>query len=119
MKPFTVKKLTALIVTAMEELKAFNIQVLDVTSLTSITDVMIVASGRSNRQVKAIADKVLEKLKEARVSTLGVEGEQEAEWILVDAGDVVVHIMQPPTRTYYQLEKLWNMEELAGNTPTV
>lgn len=119
MKPLTVKKLTALIVAAMEELKAFNIQVLDVTSLTSITDVMIVASGRSNRQVKAIAEKVLEKLRAAGIPTLGVEGEQEAEWILVDAGDVVVHIMQPPTRTYYQLEKLWNTKELASNTPAV
>ena len=119
MKPLTVKKLTALIVAALEELKAFNIQALDVTSLTSITDVMIIASGRSNRQVKAIADKVLEKLKEAGISTLGIEGEQEAEWILVDAGDAVVHIMQPATRTYYQLEKLWDAGELASNTTTV
>ncbi|MBF8270042.1 MAG: Iojap-related protein [Gammaproteobacteria bacterium] len=119
MKPLTIKKLTALIVAALEELKAYNIQVLDVTSLTSITDVMIIASGRSNRQVRAIADKVLEKLRAAGISTLGIEGEQEAEWILVDAGDAVIHIMQPVTRTYYQLEKLWNTKELSSNTTTI
>ena len=119
MKPLTVKKLTVLIVDALEELKAFNIQVLDVTSLTSITDVMIIASGRSNRQVKSIAENVQKKLRAAGVATLGIEGEQEAEWILVDVGDVIVHIMQPATRTYYQLEKLWNTKELASNTPGV
>ena len=112
----TTKKLTDLVIAALEDLKAFNIQTLDVTALTSITDVMIIASGRSNRQVKALADKVKEKIKEAGLSVLGIEGELEAEWVLVDAGDVVVHIMQPATRAYYQLEKLWSTETSASNT---
>ena len=118
MKPLTTKKITALIVDALEELKAFNIQVLDVTSLTSITDVMIIASGRSNRQVKSLAEKVQEQLKAAGLTVLGIEGETEAEWVLVDAGDAVVHIMQPATRTYYQLEKLWDAETAASKNTT-
>ena len=119
MKPLTIKKLTALIVDALEEMKAYNILVLDVSTLTTITDVMIIASGRSNRQVKSIAEKVQEKLSEAGVATLGMEGEQEAEWILVDVGDVVVHIMQPATRTYYQLEKLWDVDNVATDTSSL
>jgi len=111
----TTKKLTDLIIAALEDLKAFNIQTLDVTTLTSITDIMIIASGRSNRQVKALADKLQEKIKEAGLTVLGIEGEQEAEWVLVDAGDVIVHIMLPATRAYYQLEKLWSTEMFAGN----
>ena len=119
MKPLDAKQIAALAVTALEELKAINIQVLDVTSLTSITDIMIIASGRSNRQVKALADKVQEMIKQAGIPVLGVEGQQDAEWILVDIGDVIVHIMQPATRTYYQLEKLWNVEEAANDKSSI
>ena len=119
MKQIKPEKICAIIVSALEDLKAHNIQVLDVTSLTSITDIMIIASGRSNRQVKALSDKVQEKVKQAGIQVRGVEGEQDAEWILVDVGDVIVHIMQPATRTYYQLEKLWNIEAAAKDKTSV
>jgi len=87
-----------------------DIQVFDVTKLTSITDRMIVASGRSDRQVKSLAAKLIASAKEQGVKPVGVEGEQKGDWILVDLGDVIAHIMHPTTRTYYQLEKLWSEE---------
>lgn len=102
-------KLTDLVVEALDDLKGQQIKVLDVHGLTTITDRMIVASGRSDRQVKALANSVVEKAKAAGVSPRGVEGDREGEWILVDLGDVVVHVMQPQARAFYQLEKLWNM----------
>jgi ribosome-associated protein len=105
------KQLTDLVVAALEEIKAKDIVVLDVSKLTSITDVMVIASGTSNRQVKALADNVVEKAKAAGHRPLSMEGEREAEWILVDLADVVVHVMLPATRDFYQLEKLWGMEE--------
>lgn len=111
----TSEKISKLVLATLEDLKAINIQTLNVTSLTSITDIMIIASGRSNRQVKALAAKVTENVKTAGISLLGIEGEQQAEWILVDIGDVIVHIMQPATRTYYQLEKLWDTKESSSN----
>lgn len=92
---------------ALESVKADDIRTLDVRGLTAITDFMIVASGRSNRQVQAMADKVVEAAKAAGVRPLGVEGQQQGEWVLIDLGDVVVHAMQPATRDFYQLEKLW------------
>lgn len=119
MKPLTSEQISAIAVAALEELKAINIQVLDVTSLTSITDIMIIASGRSNRQVRALADKVQEMAKQAGIRVLGIEGEQDAEWILVDIGDVIVHIMQPATRTYYQLEKLWGAEQITKDKSSI
>jgi ribosome-associated protein len=76
--------------------------------MTSITDYMIVASGRSNRQVRALADKVVEATATVGVKPLGIEGQEPGEWILIDLGDVVVHTMQPATRDFYQLEKLWS-----------
>jgi len=103
----SLKKQRELIVSALEDMKAVDIKVLDVRKLTSITDLMIVASGRSNRQVRAIAEKVSETAKANKLDVLGMEGGQEAEWVLVDLGDIVVHVMQPAIRDYYQLEKLW------------
>lgn len=100
--------LTSLVVDALEELKAQDIVQLNVAELTSVTDMMIVASGTSSRHVNAIANNVVEKLKGAGVPPLGVEGRNGAEWVLVDAGDVVVHVMQPETRKLYDLEKLWS-----------
>ena len=96
-----------LVVAALEELKALDISVVDVRGQTSFTDFMVVASGRSDRQVKALAHKVTAAAKEQGVDVLGVEGEREGEWALVDLNDVVVHVMQPRVREFYQLEKLW------------
>jgi len=86
-----------------------DIQVIDVSAVTTITDRMIIASGRSSRQVKSLADKVVAVAKEQGVQPLGVEGEN-GEWVLVDLGYVIAHLMHPTTRAYYQLEKLWSEE---------
>ena len=96
------------LVTALEDLKARDIKVLDVKNLTSITDNMIIASGRSNRQVRALAEKIMETAKLNQTQVLGTEGQEQGEWVLIDLGDVVVHVMQPAIRDYYQLEKLWS-----------
>jgi ribosome-associated protein len=94
-------------VTALEDIKARDIAVLDVRKLTSLYDTLVIASAESNRQVKALASHVRDKLKEGGATILGVEGEDTGEWVLVDAGDIVVHIMQPAVRAYYNLEELW------------
>jgi ribosome-associated protein len=94
-------------VDALEDIKARNITVLDVRKLTSLYDTLIIATAESSRQVKALSEHVREALKTAGASIIGVEGEQSGEWVLVDAGDIVVHIMQPATRAYYNLEELW------------
>ena len=94
-------------VTALEDIKARDIVVLDVRKLTSLDDTLIVASGESARQVKALAHNVRDKLKAAGADIVGVEGEDAGEWVLVDAGDIVVHVMQPAVRAYYNLEELW------------
>lgn len=94
-------------VSALEDIKAHDITVLDVRKLTSLYDTLIVASAESNRQVKALANHVRDKLKDAGATIIGVEGEETGEWVLVDAGDIVVHIMQPAVRAYYNLEELW------------
>lgn len=103
------EELKAVVVAALEELKGHDIQVLDVQDLTDMTDYMIVASGASSRQLKALADEVMEKCKAAGHRPLGVEGQLQGEWILVDLGDVVVHIMSSQVRAFYMLEKLWSV----------
>ena len=100
-------KLQEVAVAALEDIKARDIEVIDVRPQTSLYDTMVVASADSNRQVKALAGHVRDKLKEAGAPILGVEGESVGEWILVDAGDIVVHVMQPAVRSYYNLEELW------------
>jgi len=96
-----------LVITALEDIKAHDIQAIDVRKLTSIFDWIIVASADSARQTKALARHVRDSLKEAGSSIVGTEGEDSGEWILVDAGDVVAHVMQPAVRQYYNLEELW------------
>jgi len=104
----TTKTLIPLLIEAMVDIKARDIITIDVKNISSVTDYMIIASGMSNRQVSAIAKNVADKGKNAGSRPLGMEGEREGEWVLVDFGDVVVHIMQPETREFYQLEKLWS-----------
>lgn len=100
-------KLQQAAVAALEDIKARDIEVIDVRRQTSLYDTMVIASADSNRQVKALAHHVRDKLKEAGAPILGVEGEEVGEWVLVDAGDIVVHVMQPAVRAYYNLEELW------------
>jgi len=102
-------ELTRVAIAALEDIKAKDIAVLDVRHLTTLFDTMVVASGDSSRQVKALADHVSEKIKEAGGDILGKEGERASEWVLVDAGDVVVHVMHPTARQYYNLEELWDV----------
>jgi ribosome-associated protein len=96
---------------ALEDLKATDIVELDVRNMTSVTDIMIIASGTSSQHVKSLANAVVTACKKAGVAALGVEGEREGEWVLVDLADVVVHVMQPRIREFYALEKLWAMTE--------
>ncbi len=91
----------------LEDMKALQITSLYVTPLTSVADWMIICTGTSSRHVKAIADKLVEVMKHQGYQPLGVEGEQEAEWVLVDLNTVIVHIMQSQTREFYALERLW------------
>jgi ribosome-associated protein len=101
--------LRKLVMTALEDLKAEDIVEMDVHDKTSVTDYVVIASGTSNRHVKSIAGNVVAETKQAGYRTLGVEGEDEAEWVLVDLGDVVVHVMQPKVRDFYDLESLWQV----------
>jgi len=93
---------------ALADIKAVNVLRLDVRSLTGIADYMIIASGTSSRHVKALADNVVVKSKEAGFKPLGVEGERDSDWILVDLAGVIVHVMLPATRSFYDLERLWS-----------
>ena len=95
------------VLAALDEMKARNVTTLDVRAMTSVADDMVIASGTSSRHVKSLADTVVDKAKKAGFAPLGTEGTQTAEWILVDLGDVIVHIMQPAAREYYDLERLW------------
>lgn len=92
---------------ALEDLKARDVVVLDVRDSSSVTDYMILASGTSSRQVVALARHLQDELKQQGVQALGVEGQSSGEWVLVDLGDLVVHIMLPQTREFYDLERLW------------
>ncbi len=105
-----VEKLKQLACHALDDVKALDVKVMDVQGVTSVMDYMIIATGTSNRHVKSLADKLLEKAREQEVRPLGIEGQQQAEWILVDLGDIVVHIMQPDIRAIYNLESLWDPE---------
>lgn len=101
------QSLKATILNALNNMKALNISALAVKEITDITDHMIIATGTSNRHVKSISEAVLEASKKLDHQPIGVEGEKEAEWILIDLGDIIVHVMSPSSREFYQLEKLW------------
>lgn len=109
-------ELLKLVLNALEDLKAQNIQVLDVHDLTTITERMVICSGTSSRQVKALADNLVTEAKQHGHAPLGVEGGDSAEWILVDLGDVVVHVMHVQARMFYQLEKLWDVKQVEANS---
>lgn len=99
--------LEKLVLAALEDMKAVNVKLLDVRGQTDITDAMIVASGNSDRHVRAIADRVIEKTREAGRRPLGVEGTRDNEWVLVDLQDLLLHVMLPRVREFYAIEQLW------------
>jgi ribosome-associated protein len=103
-----IRKLQKIAVEALADIKGEDIEVIDTRKLTSLFDRIVVASGNSNRQVKALARNVHDKVKEAGGQVVGMEGEQTGEWVLVDLGDIVVHVMQPAVRAHYNLEELWS-----------
>ena len=105
------EELVKIAVAALEDLKAQDITTIDVRGKTSITDFMVIASGTSSRQVKALVDNVLEKVKEQGIRPLGSEGLEGGEWALLDLGDIVVHVMQVATRPFYDLQRLWQGAE--------
>ena len=113
-----VEQLRDLVIKVLDDMKAQDIKVIDVRGKTSITDIMVIASGTSGRHVKSIAETVAFQAKEAGASPLGSEGTNEGEWALVDLNDVVVHVMQPKVRDFYQLERLWEMDTPDGDTLT-
>jgi ribosome-associated protein len=96
-----------LILARLDDMKAEDITTIDLIGKSTIADAMVVTSGRSNRHVSAIADRVLEGLKAAGISDARVEGKTTADWVLIDAGDVIVHVFRPEVRTFYNLEKMW------------
>ncbi len=100
-----------LVVDALDDLKAVNTVTLEVSTLTDVMDYLVIASGNSNRHVKSLADNVCLQAKKEGMRPLGVEGESAGEWVLVDFGDVVVHVMLPATRDFYDLERLWAVHD--------
>ncbi len=107
-----IKKLQSLVIDALEDVKAQDIRAYDTVHLTSLFDRLAIASGTSNRQTKALAASVRDKVKENGGSIVSIEGEDTGEWVLVDLGDMVVHIMQPAIRAYYRLEEIWGDKEI-------
>ena len=109
------EQLHSLVIDTLNEMKAQDILVIDVTGKTSITDVMIIASGTSSRHVKSIAEAVAFKSKLAGLTPLGTEGVQDGEWALVDLNGIIVHVMQAKVRDFYQLERLWQGDNVASD----
>lgn len=101
------RKLQRVVVDALEDVKAQDIKVFNTTGLTDLFDRVVIATGTSNRQTRALASRVCERVRERGGQVLSVEGEETGEWVLVDLGDVVVHVMQPAIRAYYNLEEIW------------
>lgn len=117
-KKASVKKLLTSVIGSLEDDKAVEINTIDLKNKSSIADFMVVASGRSSRQVAAIAAHLVQRLKQEKLAVPLIEGLPQADWVLIDAGDVIVHVFRPEVRDYYSLEKMWsadfNAEEGAG-----
>ncbi|MGB0127328.1 MAG: ribosome silencing factor [Rhodocyclaceae bacterium] len=109
-----VRMLQQIVVNALEDIKAHDIEVIDTTLLTSLFDSIVVASADSGRQTKALARHLQDRVAEAGGDVIGVEGEETGDWVLVDLGDIVVHIMQPAVRSYYKLEELWSIAPMSA-----
>ncbi|MDM8566258.1 ribosome silencing factor [Candidatus Halobeggiatoa sp. HSG11] len=110
-----IEQLLSIVKDALADKKAHDIEVLDVRNQSSITDFMVIATGNTSRQVVALAQHIVEKAKSYGQKPLGEEGSNVGEWVLVDLGDIIVHIMQPETRDFYQLEKLWSEANTVSN----
>jgi len=106
-----IAQLEKIVIAALEEIKGRDIEVINTAKQTPLFERIIVAGGDSNRQVRSLAQNVREKVKAAGVNIISTEGEENGEWVLVDLGDIVVHIMQPAIRNYYNLEELWRSKE--------
>ncbi|MGL4409703.1 MAG: ribosome silencing factor [Zoogloea sp.] len=104
-----INTLSKIAVDALEDIKGDQIEIIDTSKVTALFERIIIASGTSNRQVRALANNVHDKVKEAGGEVLSIEGEDTGEWVLVDLGDIVVHVMQPAVRAYYNLEELWQV----------
>ncbi|OHC62873.1 MAG: ribosome silencing factor [Rhodocyclales bacterium RIFCSPLOWO2_02_FULL_63_24] len=104
-----IRKLQKIAVAALEDIKGKDIEVLNTSKLSALFDRVVIATGDSNRHVKSMARNVHDKVKEAGGEVIGIEGEESGEWVLVDLGDIVVHVMQPAVRAYYNLEELWKV----------
>ncbi len=104
-------ELKVLVLNAVEDLKAFDINFVDVQGRSSVTDVLLFASGRSDRHVKSIANNIIVEAKKSGIQPLGVEGLNTGDWVLVDLGDIVAHIMLPQVRDYYGIEQMWEADE--------
>lgn len=105
------------VVAALDDMKAVNVKVMDVRKVTDVADCMVLASGNSDRHVRSIADKVVEKAKAGGFRPMGVEGERDGEWVLVDLNDVIVHVMLPRVREFYGLEGLWDVSPSRPGRP--
>lgn len=112
-----VEALTQLVLTSLEDDKAEDIQAIDIHGKSSFADMLVVASGRSARHVSALADHLMRKLKDAGVKQVRVEGLPQADWVLVDSGDIVIHLFRPEVRAFYNIEKIWAVS--AGPAPLV
>ncbi|MCZ6501410.1 MAG: ribosome silencing factor [Gammaproteobacteria bacterium] len=112
-------ELKNLVIRALEDVKGEEIVCLDISEITDIADYMVVTSGNSNRQVKALVDSVLEEARNTGFKPLGVEGQEQGEWVLIDLTDVIVHVMLPKVRDFYDLESLWSMSpsQTEGSAP--
>ena len=109
----SVEALQQRVVDSLEDMKGVDLRVMDVREMTTVTDVMVVVSGNSARHVRSLAEEVVRQVKAAGVQPLGVEGAEQGEWVLVDLADVVVHVMRPQVREFYNIEKLWSVAEQA------